>query len=411
MKKLKYKNAWVGLVGAMFMLLSACQTDEAVPDNTPKTRELTVQEQKTIGSSNSFAFQAFAKLSEGQDQNVFISPLSISMALGMAYNGAGSTTKEAMRQTLGFDLPTDEEINQSFKSLSGLLQGIDKEVTFSAANSSWYNNRFELQAPFVEKNETYFDATVQGLDFSSPAAKTEINNWVANKTNGKIKTIVDQVRPEHALFLMNAIYFKGAWTYQFDKTLTQPAQFHLANGSTVNHPFMTLKKGKYLLHQDTDKTLIDLPYGNRQFSMMIVMPNDPSELDNLVQELNPQNLDTWLTAADSASLELHLPKFTMAYEKELNEMLKELGMGIAFSPQADFSHMVEGEAALAISKVKHKAFVEVNEEGTEAAAATSVGIVVTSLPPSVWVNRPFVFMIREKSSNAILFIGKLMQPE
>lgn len=393
-------------------LFSGCQK-EMVDDgpNTPNTRPLTVQEEKTVASSNDFAFRSFAQLSEAEGpENVFVSPLSISMSLGMAYNGADGETKEAMRQTLGFTLPSDEEINKSFKDLDALLKGIDKKVVFTSANSLWHSNQYKLQVPFVKTNQTYFDATVQGLDFSSPTAKDQMNNWVKTKTNGKIEKIVDEVRREHILFLINAIYFKGTWTYPFDKKLTKPGSFFLEDGSTLNPDFMTMKDGEYLYYRDSQLELIDLPYGNQQYSMTILVPNGERTVKDIVQELSVASLSTWLADAKKTTYELHMPKFKLEYSKELNDMLKQLGMEVAFGGQADFSRMVEGQANLAISEVKHKTFVEVNEEGTEAAAATSTGIMVTSLPPSVRIDRPFVFMIREKSSNAILFIGKLMQP-
>ncbi|OKL41223.1 serpin family protein [Pontibacter flavimaris] len=392
------------------MLFSACQQDD-VADNAPNIRALTVQEQKTVESSNDFAFRAFAQLSKAEQDNIFISPLSISMALGMTYNGADGATKEAMQETLGFGNASDEEINKSFKDLTALLKGIDKRVVFTSANSLWHRNDIRLQAPFIETNKTYFDATVQGLDFSSPAAKDQINGWVKDKTNGKIESIVEKVTPSHVLFLINAIYFKGTWTYPFDKKLTQPGQFFLENGTTVTHDFMTMKDGEYLYYRAGNKQMIDLPYGNQQFSMTLLVPDGSSTVDAVVEELSAGKLTSWLAEADTTSMELHLPKFKLEYEKELKDLLKQLGMGLAFSSQADFSRMVEGHSNLAISEVKHKTFVEVNEEGTEAAAATSVGIQFTSASPSIRIDRPFVFMIREKSSNAILFIGKLMRPE
>ncbi|WP_299826176.1 serpin family protein [uncultured Pontibacter sp.] len=401
----------LSIATAAAMLFSGCQQDE-VMDNTPNIRPLSVQEQSTVESSNDFAFRAFASLSEEERaDNVFISPLSISMALGMTYNGADGATKEAMRKTLGFELSSDEDINKSFKSLWDLLKGADKKVMFTAANSLWHSKDFKLQAPFIETNKTYFDATVQGLDFASPAAKDQMNNWVKSKTNGKIEKIVEEVRREHVLFLINAIYFKGTWTYPFDKKLTKPGAFRKEDGTTITHDFMTMKNGKYLYFQDQSKQVIDLPYGNQQYSMTLVMPKGDKQVQDVVQELNAANLNSWLSGADTSQLELHMPKFKLEYGKELKDLLKQLGMEVAFSPQADFSRMLEGQAGLAISEVKHKTFVEVNEEGTEAAAATSVGMVLTSLPPSIRVDRPFVFLIREKSSNAILFIGKLMQPE
>jgi serpin B len=413
MKRNIIKTATLGLAGAA-LFLSACQKDliSTEKNNTPNLRPLTTQEVKTIGSSNEFAFRAFSALrTEEETQNIFISPLSISSALTMAFNGADGSTKEAMRKTLGFEPQTDEEINQSFKSLAELLVGIDKKVTFSTANSIWYAQQYQLQAPFVQQNKTYFDATVQGLDFSSAGAKSTINDWVKDKTKGKITDIVQEIRPDHVMFLVNAIYFKGTWTYPFDKQLTQKASFRKEDGSTAQVDFMALKNGKYLYYQDARQQVIDLPYGNRQFSMTLVVPNGEHTVSDITRNLNHAQLTSWLNSADSTSLELRLPKFKLEYKKELSEMLAQLGMGEAFTNNADFSRMLEGSAQnLAISEVLHKSFVEVNEEGTEAAAATSVGIVVTSMPPTVQVDRPFVFLIREKSSNAILFIGQLMNP-
>jgi serine protease inhibitor len=407
------KSALLGLAGAA-LLLSSCQKSMVPPDNdnTPKLRALSVQEAKTISSANDFAFRAFSRLGqEEQGQNVFISPFSISAALTMAYNGAGSTTKEAMKTTLGFAPLTEEEINQAYKGLAELLTRIDKKVTFTAANSIWHGQQFQLQAPFVQKNQTYFDARIQGLDFSSPNAKSTINNWVKDKTKGKIDGIIDEIRPEHIMFLVNAIYFKGTWTYPFDKQLTQKSTFRKQDGSTASVDFMTMNPGKYLYHSDAHRQLIDLPYGNRQYSMTLLVPNGQHTISDLTRDLSSEQLSSWLASADTARLDLQLPKFKLEYKKELKETLKQMGMAEAFTDQADFSRMIEGLTnKISISEVMHKTFVEVNEEGTEAAAATSVGIIVTSLPLSIRVDRPFVFLIREKSSNAILFIGQLMNP-
>jgi serine protease inhibitor len=193
--------------------------------------------------------------------------------------------------------------------------------------------------------------------------------------------------------------------------LTHKAPFRKQDGSSSQVDFMTLKNGKYLYYGDASKKVIDLPYGNGQFSMTLLVPNGQHTLSDLSQELNSTQLAAWLDKADTTRLELHLPRFKLEYKRELRETLAQLGMEEAFSEQADFSRMVTGASSgLAITDVMHKAFVEVNEEGTEAAAATSVGIGVVSLPPSIQVDRPFIFLIREKSSNAILFIGQLMHP-
>jgi serine protease inhibitor len=416
MHLLKVKSTLLGL-GCSALLLAACQkqalTPEAPADNSPNLRPLTAAEQRTVGSSNDFAYQAFGALRQGAaaGDNVFISPLSISAALTMAYNGADGSTKAAMKQTLGFQPQTDQEINDSYKTLFSLLTGIDRTVTFTAANSIWYGQQYQLAAPFVQTNQNYFNATVQPLVFGAPAAAATINNWVAANTRDKITSIVDETTVDDVMYLVNAIYFKGSWTYQFDKALTRKADFHHEDGTSSSVDFMSLTKGRYRRYVDAQREVIDLPYGNKQYSMTIVLPTGQNTLGSVAQSLNGTQLASWLSRADSTRLELRMPKFKLEYEQELNEALDQLGMGVAFGSQADFSRMLaNGSRNLAISKVQHKTYLDVNEEGTEAAAVTSVGIGVTSLPPMVLVNRPFIFLIREKSSNAILFIGQLHHP-
>ncbi|KAA9339133.1 serpin family protein [Hymenobacter busanensis] len=396
-------------------LLTACHKETAAPaeaDNAPNLRPLTTQETKTVGSANDFAFRSFGRIQAAAPaDNVFISPLSISAALTMTYNGADGSTKTAIRETLGFAPLTDDEINESYQSLVRLLSGIDRTVTFTSANSLWHSQRYQLQAPFIQKNTTYFDAKVQGLNFSDAAGSlSAINGWVEQKTNGKIKDLVKEVTPSHVLFLINAIYFKGSWTTGFDKQLTRTANFTLPSGSFKPVDMMLLRNGQYAYYQDATKQVVDLPYGNRQYSMTLVLPKGTATVQDIARDLSSQNLSAWLGAASTSSLDLYLPKFRMEYEIKLNETLKQLGMGVAFTGQANFSRMLVGQDNLAISEVMHKSFVDVDESGTEAAAATSVGIVTTSVPPSVRFDRPFVFLIREKSSNAILFIGQLTNP-
>jgi serpin B len=302
-------------------------------------------------------------------------------------------------------------VNESFKSLNTLLTGIDKKVDFSTANSIWHKNEITLQPAFAALNNNYFDAEVKGLNFMDPASPTIINNWVKENTKGKIEEIVESIRPDHVMFLINAIYFKGTWTYQFDKKLTHDAPFYLTDGSTTTCKTMVLKNSQYLLHQDNLKTMVDLPFGNKQFSMTLIIPGNNKNLQDVEKELTMASLNNWLNEAKEATLDLYMPRFTLDYEIQLKETLSAMGMAEAFSDQADLNRMIEGVSdGIAIGDVKHKTFIEVNEEGAEAAAATSVDIVVTSLPPAVYANKPFIFMIREKSSNTVLFIGKLVKP-
>ncbi|MBD2766576.1 serpin family protein [Hymenobacter sp. BT664] len=398
------------LAGAL--LFTACQKNGATPDQPPYVHQLSDAERSTVANANDFAFRAFGTLrGAAPADNLCISPLSISAALTMAYNGADGTTKTAMKQALGFQPQTDSEINESFRSLFSWLGSLDPNVTFTTGNSIWYGQQYQLQTPFVQQNQTYFGATVRGVDFRSSATKDVINNWVNTQTGGKIPTIVEATKPDDVMYLINALYFKGTWAYRFDPQSTQPGPFYRENGSPITKNFMSLTRGRYRRYADGQKLIVDLPYGNQHFSMTLVVPQGRSTLADVAGRLTRSQLDTCLAAANVTSLELRLPKFRLEYAQKLNDALAQLGMGVAFTDQANFGRMLAGRTInLQISEVQHKTFLEVNEEGTEAAAATSVGVTVTSIPEVVLVNRPFLFLIREKSSNAILFIGQIMNP-
>ncbi|MEJ7666674.1 MAG: serpin family protein [Hymenobacter sp.] len=400
------------LAGAL--LLAGCRHDADLQPGSVPARPLTATERQTAGSVNDFAYREFRALRlAGPPANLCFSPLSAAAALTMAYNGADGSTRTAMQQTLGFNSVADQETNEAFQSMFALFRGLDSRVTFTAANSLWYNQNYQLSAPFVQTNQTYFGATVQGLDFAAPAAKTTMNNWVNTQTQGRIPAIVDETDKNDVLYLLNAVYFKGAWTYRFDQALTRPEPFHQEDGSAKNADFMTLFKGRYQLYQDAQQQVVDLPYGDRHFSMTFVVPQGAATLADVADRLSASQLSTWLAKADTTSAELHLPKFRFDYDTELKTSLSQLGMGLAFTDKADFSRMVSNSNNLSISKVKHKTFLEVNEEGTEAAAATSVQIGVNSIGPNsaiVRLDRPFFFLIRERSSGTILFMGQLVNP-
>ncbi|UCB52669.1 MAG: serpin family protein, partial [Candidatus Zixiibacteriota bacterium] len=233
-------------------------------------------------------------------------------------------------------------------------------------------------------------------------------------TNGKITQIVDPpIDPLMVMFLINAIYFKGTWTCEFDKELTKDADFFLPNGSRKPCKLMT-REDEFRYFENSDFQAIDLPYGDGDFSMIVFLPRRNTNIDSLIADLNQENWDRWISSFSERKGTLELPRFTLKYELKLNDVLKALGMAIAFQPfVADFSNMCKARGDLYISEVKHKTFVEVNEEGTEAAAVTSVGVAITSVDPTVFwmrIDRPFIFAIRENRSQTLLFVGKIVEP-
>ncbi|NQS90651.1 serpin family protein [Patescibacteria group bacterium] len=376
--------------------------------------ELTVTEKNLVRSDNTFGFKLLKEIVKEQtDKNIFISPLSISMALGMTYNGASGTTQKAMQETLELADLTIQELNNSYKHLIELLTGSDPKVQFQIANSIWYRQEFSFEKEFIDLSKIYFNAQVRGLDFNDPKILKRINGWVDENTNGKIKKIVDVIDPFAVMFLINAIYFKGTWTYEFDKSLTNDEWFNLPDGSQESCEMMR-KTGKFQYFENSDFQAIELPYGDGDFSMSIFLPHSQKNLDSLIAEFNQENFEQWINSFSKHEGTLEFPKFTIECELTLNDILKALGMAIAFDPyQANFTRMYKGPESLYISEVKHKAFVKINEEGTEAAAVTSVEMRVTSIAPSGFlmrVDRPFVFVIRENCSKAILFVGKIVKP-
>jgi serpin B len=371
-------------------------------------------EENLPASSDGFTLGLFktivAEENRDKQKNVFVSPLSVSLALGMAYNGAAGETREAMQRALGLQGMSIEEVNNSYLNLANRLRNLDPTVTMKIANSIWYRQGFSVEQSFIDLNRTYFDAAVRALDFNDPGAVTTINAWVNENTNGKITSIIDETPDGMMMCLIDAVYFKGAWKTQFDKNVTRADQFILSYGGRKPCKMMSLRHFKFQqLHEEAFEAA-DLPYGNGAFNMAILLPDSGVTVDSIVSLLSDDNWRDWLTRFRDFTQDLQLPKFQIEYEIELSEVLSALGMGIAFTNAADFTGISRNDL-LKISEVKHKTYVAVDEEGTEAAAVTGVVVGSTGSPPRPFrVDRPFVFVIHEKESGTILFVGKVVDP-
>jgi len=415
MKKFLFLTA-TALIGFVFWQCSDSSTN---PDK--EVRELTAPEKSLAQSSNKFGLKLFGEIAAGQqNSNIFISPLSVSMALGMTYNGADGETKDAMEETLELQGLSLEEINQSYQSLIELLTGLDPRVIFEIANSIWYREGFLVLQDFIDLNQEYFDAEVAALDFGSNEAAGTMNGWVDEKTHGKISKIIQPpINPLTMMFLINAIYFKGDWTYQFEKTATKEEDFYLEGGGSDRCLLMSQNE-EFSYFSNEMFQAIDLPYGDSDFSMTIFLPQMYAGVttDDVIAAVNSENLETWLGSFQKREVDLYLPKFELEYKIKLNDVLTALGMGIAFNMyNADFTRMYESEEYdqnLYISQVLHKTYVKVDEEGTEAAAVTVVEMTLTSAQPDtpvvMRIDHPFVFLIRDHHSNTILFMGKIINP-
>ena len=375
---------------------------------TGELRDLTGPELQLVESDNAFGMKIFKAIVEAKaDSNVFISPLSIAMALGMTMNGAAGNTYEEMKNTLEFHELTEDQINGAFRSLIDLLVDLDPEVIFEIANSIWVRLGYPVLQDFLDVNQTYFDAEIRELDFSLAEAVDIINGWIADKTHGKIEEVLDRIDPNVIMYLINAIYFKGTWTYQFDESETVDAQFTIPDGSQVSCEMMRMQCDLDYF-QGPGFQAVDLPYGNGQFSMTVLLPDPGTTVDDIAAQITPQTWSQWMSSLEETTINLGLPRFTLEWEMLLNDILKQLGMVDAFGAGADFTRINPG-GNLYISRVIHKTFVEVDEEGTEAAAVTVVEMREFATP-GMTMNRPFLFVIRENHSGTLLFMGKLVNP-
>jgi serpin B len=393
----------------LILLLISCNKENPDVPGEPADLNLKDGSEFVIESMNEFGLDIFRLLNEDEedDVNIFISPTSISLALAMTLNGANTSTEDSMAFAMRMDHLPPDQINETYRDLMAGLKTCDEKVLLEIANSIWYREGYPVEQDFLDINEEYYNAEVRELDFFSPEAIGTINNWVADNTHDKITEIIKVIDPQTIMFLINAIYFKGVWAIEFDEDDTQNATFYNADNSasTVKMMHMEDTIGYY---ENELFQACELDYGRGNFSMLVFLPKYDVTIDEVISELNEDNWNTWLGSFYKTEVNLNIPRFKFEYEKELNDVLKLMGMEIAFDPWlADFSG-INPTDQLYISYVKHKTFVEVNEEGTEAAAVTVVAVnLCSAMANYMIVDRPFLFAIREKTTNTTLFIGKV----
>ena len=402
------KNYRTGIIAMMLLCLLGCFdidfTRNIIGDVLETTEDPDVS---SVTSANTrFGFKLLQDLREREPgANIFISPLSISIALTMTYNGAAGETEHAMAEVLEIGGLDRDTVNHSNAALRNSLEDPDPKVEISIANSIWSRQGVEFNADFLERNRVFFGAEVASLDFSALEATEIINEWVNTNTNGKIEKIVDRINPQTLLFLVNAIYFKGNWQDEFNKSMTRQGIFHLSDGNEKRVEMMR-REGEYPYFRGENFEATSLPYGDGRLGMYIFLPNRDSNLNKFLGNLNAGNWGDWISQFQDRRHDMILPRFKLEYEVSLNNTLEALGMGIAFGSGADFSGM---GPSLFISEVKHKTFVEVNEEGTEAAAVTAV-VGVKSVPSVFRVDRPFFFAIYDTETETVLFMGVVTEP-
>lgn len=371
---------------------------------------------EVVRSNNQLGFQLMNEIEADENGNIFISPTSLSMALSMVYNGADGTTKEEIASVLGAESVELDAWNEKNAALFSALNRDEDQIDLHMANSIWLQDHYHFQQEFAQKTSDYYAAQQEEINFQSGDAAKRINDWVEAATNDKIKDMVEEpLNPDLVAILINALYFKGEWKYEFDENQTEDRPFYLTDGSTEEVPLMSLKEELPYVEKD-DFQAVALPYGDEEtMSMHVVLPKEDTDLDVLRESLTNENWEAFTTQFQESKGTVLLPKFELEYEVILNDTLYELGMETAFDRNAaNFSHMIEQDDSIWIDQVKQKTFIEVNEEGTEAAAATSIEMETTSAPAAdpfyMEVNRPFFFTLTDKETGSILFMGEISNP-
>ncbi len=390
-----------------FALLLGCNSTDDVSSFEDDDLE-TAAAKALVSQNNQFAIEFFRNVVEKEaEENYMVSPLSLSMALGMVHNGADGDTKVAFDELLGKGTSL-EQLNQFNEKLRRSLTTKIEGTAMNLANAIWIQEDFPVENTFVAVNQKVYEAEVANIDFGNPEAPTIVNSWVERNTNGTIEELVKNFSPDTRLFLANALYFKAQWKYRFKTENTRNALFYTTPENSVEVPMMNMNAEVPFFTNETFRSII-LPYKGERFEMVLLLPNHGLTTSDIVDSMTGENLALWLEEYSLSELQIGVPKFTLEYENLLNDELMDMGLEIAFSPDADLGKISPG-APLQISRVLQKTFIEVNEEGTEAAAATGVEVVVTSAPPSFIADRPFLYLIRDSYTGSVLFIGRVGLP-
>lgn len=417
MEKITRRGLFISLITISFFIIS-CEknkTDDQPGDPVNITTE--VYQKEVIDSANGFAFDLFKPvLTDAKGtENIMISPFSITSALSMTLNGAAEETFESIRKTLGLEAKTLEQINNTYLKLMTEMVPVDKRVVVEIANSVWVEKRLTVKQSFITDLQTWYKAEARDIDVTDPEAVDVVNGWIAEKTHDKITDMLSELDPELAMLLINAVYFNGKWRNRFDVADTKEEPFYVTPSVSKSVPMMhqtdNLKATKY-----GNVTLAEIPYGQGNYTMVVVLPDENVTTWEVANSLSVSIWHEWmslLSTNNTHQVELSMPRFKYEYKRLLNDDLKDLGMGVAFSPQANFSNI--SNQSLFINRVLHQTFIETNEEGTEAAAATIVEISLTSINPNpvvvkITLDRPFLYFIREASTGTVLFMGRVSDP-
>jgi serine protease inhibitor len=405
------KKPFIFSVLSAGLLFGCTNSDNVGPDDTVNPVQIPASVSE---GTTSFAFDFLHKIQETQaaDENLFVSPLSLHIALGMLLNGAEKETAEEIQKALKMQGISATDLNAAYKTLINDLPVADSKVSLGLANSVWYKSGFTVEPDFQSVLKNSFESEITGLPFDD-AAKNRINQWASDKTNGKIKKVLDEISPDHVMFLLNALYFKGNWKYQFDAKKTRDTPFKLENGSEKNVKMM-YASSDFKVASGAKYNAVQLPYGNGQFKMTLLIPTGQNTIDQALTDLSGTSWQELQGRMKESGVTVGLPRFTLDYSAQLEKTLNKMGISKVFSTAAELGK-INKTANLFVDFVKQDAYLGIDEQGTEAAAVTTIGVGLTSAgpqePPRYICDRPFGLIISEQTSNTILFMGRIKNPQ
>ncbi len=391
-------------------LLFACTNDQVVPN---EVSPVVIPENIAAGTTD-FAFDFFKNLQEMEpvNDNLFVSPLGLHMALGMLLNGAEGETASEVQKSLKMEGVDLAALNNAYQTLITDMPKADSKVTFQLANSVWAKEGLILESAYSGLLKNKFNADINSLSFDQNAVK-KINQWASDHTNGKIDKVIDQIDPSLVMFLMNAIYFKGDWQSKFDSKDTKDTPFTLENGTEKNVKMM-FQKSDFRVSSTDKFSALELPYANGQFNMTLILPNNGQKIGEVMNSINGESWKALNGNMFKNGIKVGLPRFKLKGTYQLNSTLAKMGFQKMFTDAAEFGKITKS-AALMVDFVKQDSYLGIDEQGTEAAAVTSIGFTTTSAGPTTLpefiCDQPFGLIISEKTSNTILFMGRIMNPE
>jgi Serine protease inhibitor len=413
MKSVIRQGLFVTLMSSSIILISCEKKDANVRSgDSGNLVNITTEgyQQEIIDSANRFAFDLFKPvLADAKGtENIMISPFSITSALSMTLNGAAGETFEAMKKTLGLEGKTLVQINKTYLKLMTEMIPVDKSVVLDIANSVWVDKQLNVKQPFITDLQTFYKGEARDIDVTDPDAVNIVNDWIALKTQDKITEMLDKFDPDAAMLLINAVYFNGKWRYKFDKTDTKEEPFYVTPSDPKTVPMMH-QIHNFKAIRNNSFTIVDIPYGQGNYTMVVVLPDKNMTNSDVANSLTLSLWQEWMGLLADNSVVLSIPRFKYNYKRLLNKDLIDLGMSIAFTTQADFSNI--SDQSLLITKILHQSFIDTNEEGTEAIAATIVEMGTGAAEPvDMKIDHPFLYFIRESSTGTIIFMGEVNDP-